>query len=256
MKRILIIDGDRLFLSFLQRALQHRGFEIRTTTRGEEALPAVLAYQPDLLILDLFLADRGGLDICRQLREQGHSTLPILILTEQDEVDDKIAALNNGADDYITRPFHFEELIARMHAALRRVESIPQRTEHIQVGDLSLDPGSRHVWRNGRSIELTRREYDLLELLAQNAGHVLTKSRIFERVWGYDNDSGLEVIKVYVKYVRTKLNRGNMPDLIHAVRGIGYMLQPAAASAFRSSETRGCSLGKAGNKRIPQPADL
>ena len=137
-----------------------------------------------------------------------------------------MTGLESGADDYITKPFDFEEFVARVRAGLRRTARVEQESPRIEVGSLVIDPSSRQVWRDGEQIELTRREYDLLELLAQNAGHVLTKGRIFERVWGYDNEAGLEVIKVYINYLRTKLNTGGKPDLIHAVRGIGYMLKP------------------------------
>jgi two-component system response regulator MprA len=147
------------------------------------------------------------------------------MLTARDELTDKIAGLNSGADDYITKPFDFEELVARIRAALRRAESLQPLLQIIEVGDMIIDNAAHQVTRAGKLIELTRREYDLLELLAQNVGCVLTKERIFERVWGYDNEAGLEVIKVYINYLRTKLNSDDQPNLIHAIRGVGYMLK-------------------------------
>jgi two-component system response regulator PrrA len=132
--------------------------------------------------------------------------------------------LESGTDDYITKPFDFEELVARIRAVLRRVEST-QRLEKMEVGDLVFDTATHSVWRAGERVALTRREYDLLELLAQNAGHVLTKERIFERIWGYDNEAGLEVIKVYINTLRAKLNGGGKADHIHSIRGVGYMLK-------------------------------
>jgi two-component system response regulator MprA len=152
--------------------------------------------------------------------------LPILMLTAKDDLPDKIAGLESGADDYITKPFAFEELLARIRAALRRVEDRFQHSREIQVGSLVIDTAARQVWRDGTLIELTMREYDLLELLAQHAGQVLTKEVIFERIWGYDNEAGMEIIKVYINYIRSKLNAGGKTDLIHSVRGVGYILKP------------------------------
>lgn len=179
----------------------------------------------DLILLDGMLPDQDDFSLCRSIRELGYSILPLLIVTTRNSISDKVAGLNSGADDYITYPCDIEELIARMHVALRRTEGIVRRTVKLQVGDLLLDTRTHNVWRGGRHIELTHREYDLLEFLARNAGCVLPKERIFEHVWGYDSDAGLEVVKVYIKYLRTKLNRGGAPDLIHAVRSIGYTIQ-------------------------------
>ena len=230
MRRILLVDDEPAILRFLKRALEYKGFEVTEAMTGAEALHHLQSDSPDLMLLDVILPDSNGLDLCRAIRDQGYIRLPILILTARDEVKDKIAGLEGGADDYITKPFDYDELVAHIRAALRRVEGIPHLSEKIHVGDLQIDTSSRRVWRDRREIELTRREYDLLELLAQNAGQVLTKERIFERVWGYDNDASLEVIKVYINYLRAKLNEECKPDLIHAVRGVGYMLKSEVSS--------------------------
>ena len=225
MKRILVVDDEPSIQRFLKCGLTHEGFDVREALTGAEALHQLRTSFPDLILLDVMLPDRDGFDLCRSIREQGYVTLPILLLTAKDEVSDKIEGLNDGADDYITKPFDFEELIAHIRAALRRVAEVPRLPEKIFISDLIRDTRSRHVWRGRKQIELTRREYDLLELLARNAGRVLTKERIFERIWGYDNDAGLEVIKVYINYLRAKLNEGGEADPIQAVRGVGYMFK-------------------------------
>lgn len=225
MKRILIVEDEQQIMHFLCRGLTYKGFEVVTAENGTQALAQVRATRPDLVVLDILLPDFDGTEVCRYLRSTGDQTLPILMLTAKDELTDKIVGLESGADDYITKPFDFEELVARIRSALRRIERLQQLAECIEVGDLLIDPTARKVWRAETLIEFTKREYDLLELLAQNAGHVLPKERIFERVWGYDHDAGLEVIKVYINYVRAKLNAGGKADLIHAVRGVGYVLK-------------------------------
>lgn len=226
MKHILVVEDEPQITRFLKRGLTYKGFEVIAADSGSRALYEARTYSPDLVILDVMLPDMDGFEVCRRLRAMSNNILPILILTARDELNDKVTGLESGADDYITKPFDFEELVARVRAGLRRVAGSKQESSRIEVGSLVLDPASRQVWRDGEQIELTKREYDLLELLAQNVGHVLTKGRIFERVWGYDNEAGLEVIKVYVNYLRAKLNANGKQDLIHAVRGIGYMLKP------------------------------
>lgn len=224
-KRILIIEDERHILHFLQRGLAYKGFEVLTATTGEKALAMVSSCEPDLVLLDILLPDFSGIEVCRSLRSTEWDTLPILMLTAKDTRTDKVLGLESGADDYITKPFDFEELVARIRAALRRVERIQHLSENFEIGDLVIDTAVQGVWRSGKQIALTKREYDLLEFLAQNAGHVLTKGRIFERIWGYDNEAGLEVIKVYINTLRTKLNAGGKADLIYALRGVGYMLK-------------------------------
>jgi DNA-binding response OmpR family regulator len=225
-KQILVVEDEQPILQFLQRGLTYKGFDVLTATAGAEVLSLIAVYGPDLVLLDILLPDMSGIEVCRALRVAGRRNLPILMLTAKDERSYKILGLESGADDYITKPFDFEELVARIRAALRRVERIEERlSAPIEVGDLVIDPAEQRVWRSGELIALTRREYELLELLAQNAGHVLTKGRIFERIWGYDNEAGLEVIKVYINTLRSKLNAGGKADLLQVVRGVGYLLK-------------------------------
>lgn len=231
MKYILVVDDEPSVLHVLHRGLTRKGFEVRDATNGEETLRLLSATLPDLLLLDVMLPDQDGFTLCRTIREQGYITLPILLLTARDQVSDKIAGFNEGADDYITKPFNFEELIAHIRAALRRVEGVPRLPEQMRVDDLFLDTRRRQVWRGERLISLTKREYDLLELLMQHVGQVLPKERIFERVWGYENGTGWEVTKVYINYLRTKLNEGGRPNLIHTIRGVGYLLKAEAHSS-------------------------
>lgn len=225
MKRILVVEDEKQIMSFLQKGLTYKGFDVILAENGNQAIAQVQAAAPDVVLLDVMLPDFDGIEVCRYLRSIGYAALPILMLTAKDELTDKIVGLESGADDYVTKPFDFEELVARIRATMRRVERIRQRSENIELGDMVIDTAAHQVWRDGQPIDLTKREYDLLELLAQNAGCVLSKERIFERVWGYDNDAGLEVIKVYINYIRSKLNAGGGPDLIHAVRGVGYILK-------------------------------
>jgi DNA-binding response OmpR family regulator len=224
-KRILVVEDEPQIAHTLRRGLIYKGFEVMIAPSGEQALEAMQEFAPDLVLLDILLPDMDGYDVCRHLRASQDKALQILILTAKDELSDKIIGLDSGADDYITKPFVFEELLARIRAALRRVEATTKQARVIRVGDLTIDTAARQVWRAGTSIELTTREYDLLELLAQNAGQVLPKELIFERIWGYDNEAGLEIIKVYINYLRAKLNRGGQPDMISTVRGVGYRLK-------------------------------
>ncbi len=196
-----------------------------TTGNGGQAFTVMRTFTPDLVILDVILPDMNGIDMCRRLRAGADKTLPVLMLTAKDDLSDKIAGLESGADDYITKPFAFEELLARIRAALRRVEAATQLPQEIQVADLVLNTPARQASRAGTLIELTKREYDLLVLLARHSGQVLTKELIFERIWGYDNEAGLDIIKVYMTALRAKLNAGGQPDLIHTVRGVGYLLK-------------------------------
>lgn len=224
-KHILVVEDEQPIAQFIQRGLTYKGFSVLTAATGAEALSLAVAAKPDLIVLDLLLPDFSGIEVCRSLRFRETKTLPILMLTAKDERTDKILGLESGADDYITKPFDFEELVARIRAALRRVESMQHPSGKIEVGDLVIDPSLHAVWRAGEPLSLTRREYDLLELLGQNANRVLTKERIFEHIWGYDNEAGLEVIKVYINTLRSKLNKGGKSELICAVRGVGYMLK-------------------------------
>jgi two-component system response regulator MprA len=220
MTRILVIEDDNDIADFIRRGLIFKGYEVEVTYSGEEGLDAARDRAPDLVLLDLGIPGIDGVEACRRLRSA--STVPIIILTARDSVADKVRGFEAGADDYVTKPFAFDELLARVRAAIRRRQP---EDEVLQVDDLVLRPAAREVSRCGRSIELTRREFDLLELLARNAGRVLDKSTIFERVWGYKFDLESDVVKVYIRYLRKKLNGEGEPDMIHAVRGVGYILK-------------------------------
>lgn len=227
MKRILIVDDELQIISFLRRGLAYKGFEVLSAQTGEQALETACLKPPDLVVLDVMLPDLSGCEVCRRLRAGGDTNLPVLMLTARDSLPDKVAGLDSGADDYLTKPFAFDELLARIRAGLRRSEAIinKRHTNVLEVADLKLDLAARQVWRAGKVIELTAREYDLLELLVTHSGQVLTKEIIFERTWGYSNEAGLEVIKVYINYLRAKLNAANPTELIHTVRGIGYIFK-------------------------------
>jgi two-component system response regulator MprA len=220
MPRILAIEDDPDIADFIRRGLIYKGYDVEVAHDGEAGLAAARDSPPDLVLLDLMIPRVDGVEVCRRLRAAGST--PIIILTARDSVEDKIRGLDAGADDYVTKPFAFDELLARVRAALRRHEP---EDEVVQVGDLVINPASREVSRAGRNIELTAREYDLLLFLARNAGKVMDRNTIFERVWGYAFDIESDTIKVYIRYLRKKLNAADEPDLIHAVRGVGYMLK-------------------------------
>ena len=221
MANILIIEDEPDIADFIRRGLSLKGYDVLVAANGEQGLDTAREHPLDLVILDLMLPGMDGVEVCRLLRRE--ADVPIIMLTARDSVADKVDGLDAGADDYMTKPFVFDELLARVRSALRRRAGLAQ--ELLTVGDLSIRPASREVERAGRPIELTAREYELLEFLARNAGTILTKETIFEKVWGYDFEIESDAIKVYVSYLRRKLNAPGERDLIHAVRGVGYMLK-------------------------------
>lgn len=221
MAKILVVEDEPDILDFIKRGLALKGYKVAVAGTGEGALDTAREFSPDLVILDLMLPGIDGVEVCRLLR--GQSDVAILMLTARDSVADKVDGLEAGADDYITKPFIFEELLARVRSVLRR--KVGEGQNVIAIGDLTIRPSSREVERAGRSIRLTAREYELLELLARNAGTVLSKETIFEKVWGFDFEVESDAIKVYISYLRKKLNAGGESDLIHAIRGVGYMLK-------------------------------
>jgi two-component system response regulator MprA len=220
MARILVIEDDSHIADVIRRGLIYQEYDVEVARDGEEGLQVARDRMPDLVLLDLMIPKIDGVEVCRRLR--AGSNVPIIILTARDSVSDKISGLDAGADDYVTKPFVFDELLARVRAALRRQEP---GDEVITVGDLTIRPASREVTRGKRHIELTLREFDLLLILARSAGKVLDRNTIFERVWGYTFDVGSDSVKVYIRYLRRKLNAEGEPDLIHAIRGVGYMLK-------------------------------
>ena len=225
--KILVVDDERAVRESLRRALELEGYEIELAADGREALERLEAgSQPDVLVLDVLMPGVDGLEVCRRLRRAG-SRLPVLMLTARDAVENRVAGLDAGADDYLTKPFALEELLARIRALLRRTTDADGAGEALRFADLELDPGTREVRRGGELIELTRTEFSLLELFMRNPRQVLTRSIIFERVWGYDFGYGSNSLDVYIGYLRRKTEAGGRPRLIHTVRGVGYALREA-----------------------------
>ena len=221
--KILVVDDERAVRESLRRALELEGYEIELAVDGNEALAALESGgDPDAIILDVLMPGIDGLEVCRQIRRSG-SRLPVLMLTARVEVENRVAGLDAGADDYVTKPFALEELLARVRALLRR--SHEDDSEKLVFGGLELDPGTREVQRDGEPIELTRTEFSLLELFMRNPRQVLTRSVIFERVWGYDFGFGSNSLDVYIGYLRRKTEAGGKPRLIQTVRGVGYALR-------------------------------
>ncbi|MGH7855976.1 MAG: response regulator transcription factor, partial [Candidatus Binatia bacterium] len=204
----------------VERALAYEGYDVLTAPEGAEAIQRVLNDEPDAVVLDVMMPNVDGLEVCRRLRAVGVAT-PILMLTARAEISDRVAGLDAGADDYLVKPFALEELLARLRALLRRT-SLAASDDVLRVADLSLDPAAREVRRGETPIDLTKTEFTLLELLMANAGIVLTRSQIYERVWDYDFGPTSNSLEVYVGYLRRKLGE---PKLIHTVRGVGYTIR-------------------------------
>jgi two-component system, OmpR family, response regulator MprA len=221
--KILVVDDERAVRESLRRALELEGYEIELAEDGAQALERLEAEpEPDAMVLDVLMPRMDGLEVSRTLRRSG-SRLPILMLTARTQVEDRVEGLDAGADDYLTKPFALEELLARVRALLRRTSD--GSGERLEFADLVLDPGTREVTRGGERIELTRTEFSLLELFLLNPRQVLTRSLIFERVWGYDFGFASNSLDVYIGYLRRKTEAGGRPRLIHTVRGVGYALR-------------------------------
>src|SRR5579859_6449659 len=222
--KVLVVDDDRALREVLRRALTVAGYEVSMAEAGGTALTKVTAEQPDAVVLDIGLPDIDGLDVCRLLRSEGNR-VPILILTARDAVSDRIDGLDAGADDYLVKPFDIDELKARLRALLRRASGEPAETDGLRFGELRIDPGRHGVWVGGQFVELTRTEYQLLELLMHNPRRVLPHALIYERVWGYDFGPTSNALRVYIGYLRRKLEDAGARPLIHTVRGVGYALR-------------------------------
>ena len=223
---VLVVDDDQAILRSLTRALTLEGFRARAADGGLAALNAVRQRRPDVVVLDVGMPDVDGVAVTRRLRADGHE-FPICILSARDEVADRVAGLEAGADDYVVKPFALEELVARLGALLRRVGDTRAGDGVLVVGDLEVDPARRLVRRAGREVELTRREFDLLEVLAAHPSIVLSRTQLLEKVWGYDFDTDGNVVDVFVGYLRRKTEAGGEPRMIHTKRGIGFVLRPA-----------------------------
>lgn len=221
MSRILVVDDEPAVRSSLRRALEQERYTVFLAQDGEEALRRLGGEVVDAIVLDVSMPNLGGIEVARRLRAQGDRT-PILMLTALTQVDDRVAGLDAGADDYMGKPFVLRELHARLRALLRRIES---PTEELAFAGLRMDPVTRDVFRGERRIELSRTEHSLLELFLRNPRQVLTRGTIFERVWGYDFGPSSNALGVYVGYLRRKTEEGGEPRLLHTVRGIGYILR-------------------------------
>jgi two-component system response regulator MprA len=220
-ERILIIEDDEAILQVLRRTLSYEGYRVQTALDGNSGLVLAREEPPDLVILDWMLPGIDGLEVCRRLRTGGEA--PILMLTAKDAVADRVLGLDAGADDYLVKPFDFDELLARVRALLRRAK--PEARDTLTFGDLRLDLGTHQAFRLERAIELTAKEYELLELFMRNPRQVLTRDVIYDRVWGYDFGGESNIIEVYVRYLRQKTEAEGESRLIHTVRGVGYVLR-------------------------------
>jgi two-component system response regulator PrrA len=220
--RVLVVDDDAAIRRSLERGLRLNGFAVSLAEGGQAALGRVAEAPPDVIVLDVSMPDVSGTEVCRRLRDAGDGT-PVLMLSALDETSDRISGLQAGADDYLVKPFALQELVLRLHALLRRRP--PSPTDLLRVGDLVIDPAAHTVAYRGTPVELTRREFDLLEVLARNAGLVLTRDQLLDRVWGYDFDVRTDVVDTFVSYLRRKLEAGGGPRLVHTVRGVGFVLR-------------------------------
>jgi DNA-binding response OmpR family regulator len=225
--RVLVVEDERKVASFIRQGLEEEGHAVEVAGDGGTALELLLAPGApfDLIVLDVMLPKRDGLDVLKTLRARGVAA-PVLMLTARDGVADKVAGLDLGADDYLTKPFAFEELLARVRALLRR--GTEQRASVLRLGDLTLDPVTRQATRGKRRIELTAREYSLLDYFLRQPGRVLTRPMIAEHVWGLDFDSESNIIDVYIGYLRRKVDAPGEPRLLHTVRGSGYVMKAEA----------------------------
>jgi two-component system, OmpR family, response regulator len=226
--RLLVVDDEPNIVELLSASLRYAGFEVVTAMNGADAVTAVERHRPDLVVLDVMLPDVDGFVVLRRLRAGSHP-LPVLFLTARDANEDKVTGLTLGGDDYVTKPFSLEEVIARIRAVLRRTRAAADPGARLSVGDLDLDEDSHQVWRGGEEVQLSPTEFNLLRYLMVNAGRVLSKSQILDHVWSYDFDGDANIVESYISYLRRKLDAGREP-LIHTVRGIGYVLRPPRMS--------------------------
>ncbi|MDQ1484511.1 MAG: two-component system, OmpR family, response regulator [Actinomycetota bacterium] len=222
-QRVLVVDDEANIAELVATALRYEGFDVTTASTGTQALEAVITSRPDLVVLDVMLPDLDGFEVARRLGEQGKA-VPILFLTARDSTDDKIRGLTIGGDDYVTKPFSLSELLARVHAVLRRGQGHGASSSRLVHGDLEMDDDTKEVVRGSRPIELTATEYRLLRYLLANGGKVLTRAQLLDHVWDYDFGGDSGVLETYISYLRKKVDV-EAPPLIHTVRGVGYSLR-------------------------------
>jgi len=223
--RILVVDDDRAVRESLRRSLAFNGYQVDLATDGQAALTAVSMARPDAMVLDVMMPRLDGLEVCRRLRGTGDD-LPILVLTARDAVSDRVAGLDAGADDYLSKPFELDELLARLRALLRRAipaaDGLGPGGGALRLAALRIDPAARRAWWTDSEVRLSKTEFDLLELMVRNEGVVLEHSTLYQRIWGYDFGTSSKNLAVYVGYLRRKLADVGAPNLIHTVRGVGY----------------------------------
>lgn len=219
--RVLVVDDDRKITSILRRGLEYEGYQVTVANDGEEGLRLAGQTHPQVVILDVAMPGTGGLDVCRRLRT--FSQVPVLMLTAKDEVSDRVAGLDSGADDYLVKPFDFDELLARLRALLRRTRGEAESV--LRYADLELNLATREAHRSERSFELTTKEFELLSLFLRHPRQVLSRDTIMDRIWGLDYSGESNVLEVYVGYLRQKLEAGGEPRLLHTLRGAGYTLR-------------------------------
>ncbi|HEX5524007.1 MAG TPA: response regulator transcription factor [Pedococcus sp.] len=224
--RVLVVDDELNLTELLSMALRYEGWDVRTASTGMAAVRAAREFGPDAVALDMMLPDFDGLEVLRRMRAH-HPNIPVLFLTAKDAVEDRVAGLTAGGDDYVTKPFSLEEVVARLRALMRRTAVMAEESSSLlTVGDLSLDEDSHEVTRAGQPIQLTATEFELLRYLMRNPKRVLSKAQILDRVWNYDFGGQANVVELYISYLRKKIDAGRDP-MIHTMRGVGYVLKPA-----------------------------
>ncbi|HEX2705261.1 MAG TPA: response regulator transcription factor [Candidatus Lustribacter sp.] len=226
--RVLVVDDEHNLTELLSMAVRYEGWEVRTAANGMAAVRAAREFEPDAVALDMMLPDMDGLEVLRKMR-QNNDRIAVLFLTARDAVEDRIAGLTAGGDDYVTKPFSLEEVIARLRALMRRTATVAAEEDDsiLVVGDLTLDEDSHEVTRAGAQIALTATEFELLRYLMRNPRRVLSKAQILDRVWNYDFGGQANVVELYISYLRKKIDAGREP-MIHTMRGVGYVLKPAS----------------------------
>ncbi len=225
--RVVVVDDEATLSDLLRMALRYEGWDVRTAAEGRTAIQLIREFQPDVVVLDVMLPDIDGLQVLKRLRDDGQD-VPILFLTAKDALDDRIAGLTAGGDDYVTKPFSLEELVARLRGLIRRSSVVVADSADplLRVGDLVLDEESYEVRRGGRLIELTATEFELLRFLMRNPRRVMSKAQILDRVWSYDFGGRSSIVEIYISYLRKKIDAGET-SMIHTVRGVGYMIKAA-----------------------------
>ncbi|WP_328547767.1 response regulator transcription factor [Streptomyces platensis] len=230
LERVLVVDDDPVILRSLGRGLRLNGFDVALAENGTAALTELATRPPDVVVLDVSLPGLSGTDICRKLRADGDE-VPVLMLSALDELEDRVAGLQAGADDYLVKPFALKELVLRLQSLLRRRP--PGASDTVRIGDLELAPAAREVTYGGAPVSLTRREFELLEVLVRNVDVVLTRDQLLDRVWGYDFAVRTDAVDTFVSYLRRKLEAGGRPRIVHTVRGVGFVLRAPGTAAAR-----------------------